>query len=31
MDSLSLRLFLINGGYPLISYSVIGILLRVWT
>ncbi len=27
----SLRLFLINGGYPLISYSVIGILLSVWT
>ena len=27
----SLRLFLINGGYPLISYSVIGILLATWT
>lgn len=27
----SLKLFLINGGYPLISYSVIGILLAAWT
>ena len=27
----SLRLFAINGGYPLISYSVIGILLAVWS
>ena len=27
----SLRLFLINGGYPLISYSVIGILLGAWS
>ena len=27
----SLKLFLINGGYPLISYSVIGILLATWT
>ena len=26
-----LRVFLINGGYPLISYSVIGILLATWT
>ena len=26
----SLRLFLINIGYPLISYAVIGILLAVW-
>ena len=27
----SLTLFLINGGYPLVSYSVIGILLATWT
>ena len=27
----SLKLFIINGGYPLISYSVIGILLSTWT
>ena len=27
----SLKLFLINGGYPLISYSAIGILLATWT
>ena len=27
----SLKLFAINSGYPLISYSVIGILLSVWT
>ena len=27
----SLKLFLINGGYPLIAYSVIGILLGAWT
>ena len=27
----SLKLFLINGGYPLISYSLIGILLATWT
>ena len=27
----SLKLFLINGGYPLVSYGVIGILLSVWT
>ncbi len=27
----SLKLFLINGGYPLISYSAIGILLGAWT
>ena len=26
----SLRLFLINIGYPLISYAVIGILLAAW-
>ncbi len=26
----SLRLFLINAGYPLISYGVIGIMLSVW-
>ncbi len=26
----SLKLFLINGGYPLVSYSVIGILLGIW-
>jgi type III secretory pathway component EscS len=26
----SLRLYLINSGYPLIMYSVIGILLTVW-
>lgn len=30
-DGRSLKLFLINGGYPLISYSVIGILLATWT
>ena len=27
----SLKLFLINGGYPLVSYSLIGILLATWT
>ncbi|MCY3851717.1 MAG: DUF1761 domain-containing protein [Acidimicrobiaceae bacterium] len=27
----SLRLFAINGGYPLISYSAIGILLASWS
>ncbi|MYB39770.1 DUF1761 domain-containing protein [Candidatus Saccharibacteria bacterium] len=27
----SLKLFLINGGYPLISYGVIGAVLAVWT
>ena len=27
----SLKLFAINCGYPLISYSVIGVLLSVWT
>ena len=27
----SLRLFIINSCYPLISYSVIGMLLAVWT
>ena len=27
----SLKLFLINGGYPLIAYSVIGILVAPWT
>ena len=27
----SLKVFLINGGYPLVSYSVIGILLATWT
>ncbi len=27
----SLKLFLINSGYPLVSYSVIGILLGTWT
>ena len=27
----SLKLFAINGGYPLISYSIIGILLTTWT
>ena len=26
----SLRLFLINIGYPLISYAIIGVLLAVW-
>ena len=26
----SLRLFLINIGYPLISYAIIGILLAAW-
>ena len=26
----SLRLFLINIGYPLISYAIIGILLAIW-
>jgi hypothetical protein len=26
----SLRLFLINSGYPLVSYAVIGIILAVW-
>ena len=27
----SLKLFLINTGYPLISYSVIGVLLGTWS
>ena len=27
----SLKLFLINSGYPLISYSVIGVLLGTWS
>ena len=27
----SLKLFLTNGGYPLISYSIIGILVATWT
>ena len=27
----SLKLFAINSGYPLISYSVIGILLSIWS
>ena len=27
----SLRLFVINSGYPLVSYSVIGILLATWS
>lgn len=26
----SLKLFLINSGYPLISYAIIGVLLAVW-
>ena len=26
----SLKLFLINSGYPVISYSIIGVLLAVW-
>ena len=30
-EARSLKLFLINGGYPLVSYSVIGILLATWT
>lgn len=30
-EARSLRLFLINCGYPLISYSVIGALLATWT
>ena len=29
-ESRSLKLFLINTGYPLISYSLIGILLAAW-
>lgn len=29
-ENRSLRLFLINSGYPLISYAVIGVLLGVW-
>ena len=29
-ENRSLRLFLINSGYPLISYAVIGIILAVW-
>ena len=27
----SMKLFVINGGYPLISYSVIGVMLAAWT
>ena len=30
-EARSLKLFLINGGYPLVSYSAIGILLATWT
>ena len=26
----SLKLFLINSGYPVISYAIIGVLLSVW-
>ena len=26
----SLKLFLINSGYPVISYAIIGVLLAVW-
>ena len=26
----SLRLFLINSGYPVISYAIIGVMLAVW-
>ncbi len=29
-ESRRLRLFFINSGYPLISYSIIGVLLAVW-
>ena len=29
-ESRSLRLFLINSGYPLISYAIIGLLLAAW-
>ena len=29
-ENRSFRLFLINSGYPLISYAVIGIILAVW-
>ena len=29
-ESRSLRLFLINIGYPLISYAIIGLLLAAW-
>ena len=29
-ENRSLRLFLINSGYPLISYAIIGVLLGVW-
>ncbi len=29
-ESRSLKLFLINIGYPLISYAIIGVLLAVW-
>ena len=29
-ESRSLKLFLINSGYPLISYAIIGVLLAVW-
>ena len=29
-ESRSLRLFLINIGYPVIAYAIIGVLLAVW-
>ena len=29
-ESRSLKLFLINTGYPVISYAIIGVLLAVW-
>ena len=29
-ESRSLRLFLINSGYPIISYAIIGLLLAAW-
>ena len=29
-ESRSLRLFLINSGYPVLSYAIIGILLAAW-
>ncbi len=29
-ESRSLKLFLINSGYPVISYAIIGVLLAVW-
>ena len=29
-ESRSLRLFLINTGYPIISYAIIGLLLAAW-